>query len=74
LRRAELVAILHLTSIDSRARVTRDHHIGQDGRPIHSGRFHRLEIDCRSSVETDEATYTSTYHDVEEFPHDWPAV
>lgn len=72
LRRAELVAKLSFSSVAADARITRDRYVDRGGRPIDSGSFHRLEIECRSAVETDDATYTSKYRDVEEFPHDWP--
>ena len=73
LLKAELVAKLDFSSVSAGARVTRDHHMDRSGRPIDSGLFHRLGIECLSTVQTDEATYVSEYRDVEEFPHNWPA-
>ena len=61
LRRAELAAKLSFSSINANARITRDHHMDRSGRPIDSGAFHRIEIECCSVVETDEAIHTSRY-------------
>jgi hypothetical protein len=73
LQRANLTASLALSSIDASARIKGGQHLA-NGRVISDGPFHRLEIRCKSEIATDEKIYQSAHEDVEEFPHQWPAV
>jgi hypothetical protein len=73
LQRATLSASLAFSSIDASARTTGGHHLS-NGRVVSEGAFYRLEIHCNSEIATDEKVYHSAYEDVEEFPHQWPAV
>ena len=74
LLRAKLVAALELSNIDSKQRVTSDHHMSREGKVLEEGTFHRLAIHCTSEVATDEKVYRSEYSDIEEFPPGWPAA
>jgi hypothetical protein len=73
LQRATLTTSLALSSIDASARTKGGWHLA-NGRVIEKGPFHRLQIRCNSEIATDEKTYRSSYEDVKEFPHQWPAV
>jgi hypothetical protein len=74
LLRAELKARLSFSRIEASQRATNDHHMDRGGKPVRKGAFHRVQIECESEVATDEATYTSTFSDLEEWPVGWPAV
>src|SRR5688572_10223093 len=74
LQRANLTAALSLSTIDASARTMDGHHHLANGRVISEGLFHRLEIRCNSEIATDAKIYRSVHEDVEEFPHQWPAV
>jgi hypothetical protein len=73
LREAQLHAELGFSQIDSSDRATNDQHMDRGGKPVRKGAFNRVRINCRSEVTTDEAVYTSTFSDLEEWPVGWPA-
>ena len=52
LLQASLVADLQLSSISASERITGDFHMDKNQKPIPKSSFHRLEIRCRSEVET----------------------
>ena len=70
--RAELHAELELSRIGLPQRATREQHMDSRGKPIRTGEFHRLRIECKSEVATDEVVYTASLSDVEEWPVGWP--
>jgi hypothetical protein len=74
LKAATLKATLSLSKISPNMRKTTDQHFDKDKHAISKGTFNRLEIDCSSSIETDEMAYTSNYQDLEEWPLNWPAT
>lgn len=74
LKCANVVADLELSTISATQRATHGYHMDENGRPIQSGDFYRLNIRCRSCVSTDEKAYFGAYSDIEEFPHGWPAA
>jgi hypothetical protein len=69
--RARLEAELRFSEIEAEKRATPDQHLEREGRPIREGRFHRVRIRCKSEVATDEAVYTSSFDDLEEWPVGW---
>jgi hypothetical protein len=72
--RAELHAELVLSRINSPQRSTVEQHIDRRGKPIRTGQFHRLRIECNSEVATNQVTYTGSRSDVAEWPIGWPAA
>lgn len=73
LRHAQLHAELGFSQIDGSERTTNDQHMDRGGKPVCKGTFNRVRISCRSEVTTDEAAYTSTFLDLEEWPVGRPA-
>ncbi len=73
LREADLTADLRFDTVAKDQRATRDAHFDQQGHHLVPPRFLRCRIHCRAQVSTDEATYTSEYDDLEEWPSGWPA-
>jgi len=73
IRFAELHAELSFSRIDAPDRRTNDQHMDSGGKPVRKGPFNRVQINCRGEVATDEATYTATFSDLEEWPVGWPA-
>lgn len=74
IRQAFLVADLGFSPIEASQRVTPDQHFDHGGRTVRAGPFHRLRIRCESTVETNDASYRSSYEDLEEWPVGWPAA
>ncbi len=69
---ASLKASLMLSHTNGKARSTSVQHLAADGKPIRTGGFFRLAIDCESEITTDETRYSSRMKDVEEWPENWP--
>ena len=72
LRRAVMTAEMNFSMIPAKQRTTNDFHMDQQGRTISEGRFNQVRIACKGEVSTDEATYTASFNDLEEWPEGWP--
>ncbi|MCE5325479.1 MAG: hypothetical protein LLG01_03600 [Planctomycetaceae bacterium] len=69
---AQLRAHLELSIVQSKKRITTVHHMNSQGKPVQTGIFFRLAIECDSEIKTDEASYKASMTDVEEWPENWP--
>jgi hypothetical protein len=64
---AHLKADLSFSEIRWSDRRTNEHYF-KEGRTVRTATMHRCVIRCESEVATDEATYSSKYEDLEEWP------
>jgi hypothetical protein len=71
LTEATLTAQLDIKRIESRHRQRNNQYFGPNQQLLKPTHFTACVIACRSQVVTDEKTYTSEYHDYEEWPHGW---
>ena len=67
-RRAQLLASIRLSQINSSERFTQELHVDSANTLIQAGTFHRLTISCQSEIAVGNALYRSKQNVVKEIP------